>query len=74
MNAPAADWSLLRAEFPTLERWTYLDVARKAPAPRCQERALQEYTRDLYEEAGAGAWAAPQVAETRAALARLLGA
>lgn len=74
MNAPAADWSLLRAEFPTLERWTYLDVARKAPAPRCQERALQEYTRDIYEEAGAGAWAAPQVAETRAALARLLGA
>lgn len=74
MNAPAADWSLLRAEFPTLERWTYLDVARKTPAPRCQERALQEYTRDIYEEAGAGAWAAPQVAETRAALARLLGA
>lgn len=74
MNAPAADWSLLRAEFPTLERWTYLDVARKTPAPRCQECALQEYTRDIYEEAGAGAWAAPQVAETRAALARLLGA
>lgn len=74
MNAPAPDWSLLRAEFPTLSRWTYLDVARKTPAPRCQERALIEYMRDIYEEAGAGAWAAPQVAETRAALARLLGA
>ena len=74
MNAPAPDWNLLRAEFPTLSRWTYLDVARKTPAPRCQERALIEYMRDIYEEAGAGAWAAPQVAETRAALARLLGA
>jgi selenocysteine lyase/cysteine desulfurase len=68
------DWDTLRAEFPTLARWTYLDVARKTPAPRCQERALQEYTRDIYEDAGAGAWAAPQVAETRAELARLLGA
>lgn len=35
---------------------------------------MREYTRDVYEEAGAGAWAAPQVAETRAILARLLGA
>ena len=70
----APDWAALRREFPTLEHWTYLDVARKTPAPRCQERALQEYMRDVYEEAGAGAWAAPQVAETRAVLARLLGA
>jgi cysteine desulfurase / selenocysteine lyase len=68
------DWGALRREFPTLERWTYLDVARKTPAPRCQEHAMQDYTRDIYEDAGAGAWAAPQVAETRAALARLLGA
>ena len=68
------DWPALRQEFPTLERWTYLDVARKTPAPRCQERAMREYTRDVYEEAGAGAWAAPQVAEARAVLARLLGA
>jgi selenocysteine lyase/cysteine desulfurase len=68
------DWNALRGEFPTLERWTYLDVARKTPAPRCQERAMREYIRDIYEEAGAGAWAAPQVAEARAALAGLLGA
>lgn len=68
------DWSALRKEFPTLERWTYLDVARKMIAPRCQERAMQEYIRDVYENAGAEAWAAPQVAETRALLARLLGA
>ena len=74
MNDRLPDWTALREEFPTLARWTYLDVARKTVPPRCQERALQEYTRDIYEEAGAGAWAAAQVGETRAALARLLGA
>jgi selenocysteine lyase/cysteine desulfurase len=68
------DWSALRKEFPTLERWIYLDVARKTLAPRCQERAMQEYTRDVYENAGADAWAATNVAETRNVMARLLGA
>jgi len=72
MSTP--DWPALRAEFPTLERWTYLDVARKTIPPRRQERALQEYTRDVYENAGADAWSAANVAETRAAMADLLGA
>jgi selenocysteine lyase/cysteine desulfurase len=71
---PAPDWKALRGEFPTLERWTYLDVARKMVPPRCQERALRDYTRDVHENAGTDAWAATRVAETRAALARLLGA
>jgi len=35
---------------------------------------MQEYMRDVHENAGASAWAATNVAETRAALARLLGA
>ena len=74
MNDRLPDWTALREEFPTLSRWTYLDVARKTVPPRCQERALQEYTRDVYEDAGAGAWATAQVGETRAALAQLLGA
>jgi selenocysteine lyase/cysteine desulfurase len=60
------EWKALREEFPTLAHWTYLDVARKTVAPRCQERALQEYIRDVYENAGAEAWAATNVAETRA--------
>lgn len=68
------DWKALRAEFPTLARWTYLDVARKTVAPRCQERAMQEYMRDVYENAGADAWAATHVAEARAVLSQLLGA
>lgn len=68
------DWTALRREFPTLERWNYLDVARKTIAPRCQQQAMEEYSRDVYENAGADAWAATNVAETRSELARLLGA
>jgi selenocysteine lyase/cysteine desulfurase len=64
----------LRREFPTLANWTYLDVARKTVAPRCQERAMQAYTRDVYDNAGADAWSAVNVAEARAIMARLLGA
>jgi cysteine desulfurase / selenocysteine lyase len=68
------DWNALRNEFPTLRHWTYLDVARKTIPPRCQEQALQEYCRDVYENAGADAWSALNVAETRTAMAQLLGA
>ena len=72
MNTP--DWTAVRKEFPTLERWTYIDVARKTVAPRCQERALLEYTRDVYENAGADAWSALNTASARSKLAALLGA
>ena len=68
------DWAALRSEFPTLRNWIYLDVARKTIPPRCQERAMQEYCRDVYETAGAEAWSAVNVAETRAVMAQLLGA
>ena len=68
------DWNTLRAEFPTLEHWTYLDVARKTIPPRCQEQAVQDYYKDVYSEAGADAWAATNVAQGRAELAQLLGA
>jgi cysteine desulfurase/selenocysteine lyase len=74
MTAKMPDWSVLREEFPTLEHWTYLDVARKTVPPRCQEQALLEYTRDVYENAGAEAWSALNTAEARASLAQLLGA
>jgi selenocysteine lyase/cysteine desulfurase len=72
MSAP--NWSDVRKEFPTLANWTYLDCARKTIPPRCQERAMQDYCRDVYENAGADAWSAVNVAETRAAMAQLLGA
>jgi selenocysteine lyase/cysteine desulfurase len=72
MNTP--DWAQLRSEFPTLAQWTYLDVARKTLPPLCQERAMQAYCRDVYDHAGADAWSANNVAETRMAMAQLLGA
>ncbi|MEK6592991.1 MAG: aminotransferase class V-fold PLP-dependent enzyme [Pseudomonadota bacterium] len=72
MNTP--DWAALRREFPTLAQWTYLDVARKTPPPRCQEQAMQAYCRDVYDNAGADAWSATNVADTRIAMAQLLGA
>ncbi|MDB5865128.1 MAG: hypothetical protein JWO70_2934 [Betaproteobacteria bacterium] len=72
MNTP--DWKKLRNEFPTLERWTYLDIARKTVPPRCQEQALLDYTRDVYENAGADAWSALNTGAARSALAQLLGA
>ncbi len=68
------DWKALRAEFPTAARWTYLDCARKMIPPRCQEQAVQSYFRDVYENAGADAWSANNVAEARSEMARLLGA
>ena len=74
MKTATPDWSALREEFPTLKRWTYLDVARKTVPPRCQEQALLEYTRDVYENAGADAWSASNTGAARSALAQLLGA
>ena len=68
------DWMTLRKEFPTLQHWTYLDSARKTIPPRCQEQAMQAYTRDVYENAGADAWNAPNIGESRSELATLLGA
>ena len=76
-ETPAAgkpDWAALRREFPTLERWTYLDVARKTVPPRCQQRTMHEYWRDVEENAGADAWSADNVGAARNALAHLLGA
>lgn len=68
------NWSKLREEFPTLSNWTYLDTARKTVPPRCQEQAMQDYCNDIRETAGADAWSAVNVAETRQIMARLLGA
>ena len=68
------DWQALRNEFPTLAKWTYLDVARKTIAPRCAEWAMQEYCRDVYDNAGEDAWSARNVETTRNLMAQLLGA
>lgn len=68
------NWVRLRGEFPALANWTYLDTARKTVPPRCQEQAMQDYWQDIGETAGADAWSAVNVAETRKTMAALLGA
>ena len=70
----AVDWDALRREFPTLEKCTYLDIARKTIPPRCQQHAVESYFRDVYDNAGADAWSADNVALGRAEIAQLLGA
>jgi selenocysteine lyase/cysteine desulfurase len=68
------DWTALRGEFPTLAKWTYLETARKTIPPRCVEWAMQEYCRDIYENAGVDAWSGENVEATRDLMAKLLGA
>lgn len=65
--------ALPRDAFPTLATWTYLDVARKAPLPRCAEAAMGAFVRDIYDEAGRGSFSQDWVEATRAELAALLG-
>ena len=72
--ANEVNWAKLRGEFPALANWTYLDTARKTVPPRCQETAMRDYWSDIVETAGAEAWSAVNVAETRSAMAALLGA
>jgi len=74
MKENKPDWAALRREFPTLQNWVYLDVARKTLPPRAAEWAMQEYCRDVYENAGADAWSGENVEETRKLMAQLLGA
>lgn len=68
------DWKSVRNEFPTTSKYVYLDCARKMIPPRCQEDAVRSYFKDAYEQAGADAWAATNVADARVEMARLLGA
>ncbi|MBI4184895.1 MAG: aminotransferase class V-fold PLP-dependent enzyme [Proteobacteria bacterium] len=73
-NAPPPDWAALRREFPALERWTYFELANKAPLPRCVDAAIADYLRDTREEAGINAHSQAKVAEAREAVARLVDA
>lgn len=73
-QASRLDWKALRREFPATERYAYLDLARKATLPRCVESAARAWFRDVYENAGADAFAMENIEETRQALADLFGA
>lgn len=73
-GATEPDWEALRREFPTTERFVYLDIARKAILPRCVEDALGEWMRDVYEAAGSRAFSMEAVEEARVAVADTFGA
>ena len=70
---PEPDWVVIRREFPSLARWTHLDLAKKAVLPRWVEAATQEWFTDVYENAGEQAFSMDRIEDTRAALAGLLG-
>ncbi len=72
-SAGQVDWDALRQEFPTLERFTYLDTAKKAILPKRVEAAMQEWMSDVYQNAGASAFSMDGIEDTREAVASLFG-
>lgn len=43
MGETAPDWSAIRAEFPALARWTYLNTATFGQVPRCAVEAIAQH-------------------------------
>ena len=67
------DFAALRNEFPTLKTWSHFDIARKAPLPRCVERSMATYMKDIYETGGEVAFSEKETERARETLARLIG-
>ncbi len=67
------DWEALRREFPTLDSFAYLDIAKKAILPRRVEDYFKEWIGDIYGAAGMRAFAMEEVEETRATIAEVFG-
>ncbi len=70
------DWTLLRAEFPLLERYIYLNACSLGPLPRRGRAALARYSQD-WDEKGTPVWFSdwlPLLARLRARVAELLNA
>ena len=49
------DWKALRAEFPLLDRYIYLNACSLGPLPRAGQAALARYARD-WDEQGTPVW------------------
>lgn len=71
--AVAPDFAALRDEFPVTRNWTYLDLANKAPLPRCAQDAIPDFLREMNELGVREAFSKLRVEEIRASLASLLG-
>ena len=68
------NWEVLRRDFPTTEKFIYLDSARKVIYPRRIELAFQAWIEDIYEHAGEKAFSMDCIEETRKVIAGLFGA
>lgn len=70
------DWAALRAEFPLLDRWIYLNACSLGPLSRPARAAVLEYL-DSWDTKGTPAWFTdflPLLVRLRARVAELLGA
>ncbi|HVS47431.1 MAG TPA: aminotransferase class V-fold PLP-dependent enzyme [Candidatus Dormibacteraeota bacterium] len=70
------DWSALRAEFPLLDRFVYLNACSLGPLPRRGRAALARYAQD-WDEQGTPVWYSdwlPLLERFRARIAELLAA
>ncbi|MGE0749739.1 MAG: aminotransferase class V-fold PLP-dependent enzyme [Variibacter sp.] len=77
LETPAAaspDWNGLRAEFPTLEKFNYLDMARKAILPRVVDRSMESWLADIRETGGKLAFSMDEIERARGVVARVYGA
>lgn len=68
------DWAHLRADFPTTEKFCYLNLANKAILPRSVEAAMQAWLDDIYGNAGDAAFSMDEIEKTRAQVAETFGA
>jgi selenocysteine lyase/cysteine desulfurase len=73
-NLDDTDWAMLRADFPTLEKFCYMNLANKAILPRSVEASMQSWLGDIYENAGAAAFSMDEIEKTRAQVADTFGA
>ena len=72
----ATDWQSLRAEFPLLDRWVYLNACSLGPLPRAGRVALERYAA-AWDGLGTPAWYSdwlPTLDRLRAGIAELLHA
>jgi selenocysteine lyase/cysteine desulfurase len=70
----ARDWNSFRAAFPTTERFTYLDTARKGLVPVWVEAAMRSWMADVYDNAGFKAFSMEETETARAEVASTFGA
>ena len=74
MDEAARDWNVFRAAFPTTERFTYLDTARKGLVPVWVEAAMRSWMTDVYDNAGFEAFSMEETERARSEVASTFGA